>query len=122
MNRSCLLTAPDPGSSKTKRVRRESIVFPFNAKTSDMSATGSTCEAAARSLRRCPLTPGSLQARPLTSAVTGRRFLNIARVRELPGDEQNRVAEFPLDFASPDAKRATSDRRAACRRAPGDLR
>ena len=34
MSRSCLLTAPDPGSSKTKRVRRESIVFPFNAKTS----------------------------------------------------------------------------------------
>jgi hypothetical protein len=80
-------------------LRRESIVFPFNAKTSDMSATGSTCEAAAVA-SAMSADPGSLQARPLNSAVTGRRVLNIARVRLLPEDEQNWVAEFPLDFAS----------------------
>jgi hypothetical protein len=94
MNRSCLLTAPDPGSSKTKRVAARIYCLPVQRKDLGYVRNWINLRSSRAHASAMSADPGSLQARPLNSAVTGRRVLNIARVRELPEDEQNRVAEF----------------------------
>jgi hypothetical protein len=100
MNRSCLLTAPDPSSSKTKRVAARIYCLPVQRKDLGYVRNWINLRSSRALASAMSADPGSLQARPLNSAVTGRRVLNIARVRLLPEDEQNWVAEFPLDFAS----------------------
>jgi hypothetical protein len=94
MNRSCLLTAPDPGSSKTKRVAARIYCLPVQRKDLGYVRNWINLRSSRALASAMPADPGSLQARPLHLGCDQSARPQYCEGARAARDEQNRVAEF----------------------------